>query len=315
MRPMLATPGEPPDGDQWVHEVKWDGMRVLADVRDGAVRLTSRTGRDVTSGFPDLATAPSGPADALIDGEIIALSGGVPSFAALAERMQVSNRNRAARLAVEVPVTVMAFDLLRLYGVDLLARPHTERRASLNRVDLPGPQWQRSPLYPDGRALFAATAEQGLEGVVSKRSSSRYQPGRRSPDWIKAAHRRHQACVVGGWRPENARDHGDSPNAIGALLLGVPDPGDGLVFCGRVGSGLAGRVGRDLLGELRPLARVTSPFAEPLPRADAALARWCEPEVVVEVDHLGWTAGNRLRQPVFRGVRRDQIVEDVRRER
>ena len=306
---MLATPGPQPIGEDWLHEVKWDGMRVLADVTATGLRLLSRTGRDVTVSFPELAVVTTGVKDALIDGEIIALRAGVPSFAALADRMHVGDARRAEELAQSQPVTVMAFDLLRLYGVDLTQRPLVERRTSLNRLSLPESTWRSSPVYDDGPALLAATLDQGLEGVVAKRRRSTYQPGRRSPDWIKTAHRHHQVCLVGGWRPETG-----SPSEVGALLLGMPDGAGGLSFAGRVGSGISRVAAQDLKRLLAPLRLARPPFSTDVPRLDAAGASWCEPTVVVEVRHLGWTTGNRLRQPVFRGVRTDLDPAEVRRE-
>ena len=306
---MLATPGPQPIGKDWQHEVKWDGMRVLADVTAAGLRLVSRTGRDVTVSFPELTTVTAGLKDALIDGEIIALRDGVPSFAALADRMHVGDERRARELAHVQPVTVMAFDLLRLYGVDLTQRPLTERRNSLDRLSLPDSTWRSSPTYDDGPALLAATLDQGLEGVVAKRRRSTYQPGRRSPDWIKTAHRLHQVCLIGGWRPETG-----SAEQIGALLLGMPDGSGGVSFAGRVGSGISRAASQDLKRLLGPLRRPSSPFSTEVPRLDAAGAVWCEPVTVVEVRHLGWTTGGRLRQPVFRGVRTDLDPAEVRRE-
>lgn len=309
MRPMLASPGPPPEGEQWLHEVKWDGMRVIADVGPDGLHLFSRSGRDVTTGFPELHTLAGSVRDAVIDGEIIVLDQGIPSFAALAERMQVSNRKRVEELAERSPVTVMAFDLVRLYGVPLLDRPLAERRKSLGKLELPEDHWRASPSYDDGPALFAATLEQGLEGVVAKRRRSTYQPGRRSRDWIKTPHRRHQACVVGGWRKEG----GDRPR-IGALLIGVPDATGHLHFAGRVGSGLTGAVLDKLNSSFAPTDDDRSPFVDAVPDLDGKDASWVRPLIVVEVRHLGWTAGGRLRQPVFRGIRTDLSPQEVRRE-
>jgi bifunctional non-homologous end joining protein LigD len=306
---MLATPGpQPIDGD-WLHEVKWDGMRVLADVTAAGLRLVSRSGRDVTVSFPELTAVTAGVKDALIDGEIIALREGVPSFAALADRMHVSDARRAQELSQVQPVTLMVFDLLRLYGVDLMQRPLVERRTSLERLSLPESTWRSSPVYDDGPALLAATLDRGLEGVVAKRRRSTYQPGRRSPDWVKTAHRLHQVCLVGGWRPQIG-----SPQDIGALLLGMPDGAGGLSFAGRVGSGISRAANENLKRLLAPLRLARPPFSTDVPRLDAAGASWCEPAVVVEVRHLGWTTGDRLRQPVFRGVRTDLDPSEVRRE-
>ena len=313
---MLATPGPLPTGPGWSFEVKWDGMRVLASVTEGpagpggtapVLRLRTRSGRNVTANFPELAGLVELAPDVVLDGEVVLLDDGAPSFAALAHRMQGVVGPAAAQRR---PVTFMVFDVLRLYGVPLLDRPLAERRATLDRLDPARvPQVEVSPRYPDGAALLAVTAQRGLEGVVAKKETSVYRPGRRSPDWVKVAHRHSQSCLVGGWRPERT-----SGNRIGALLLGIPGP-DGLEFAGRVGSGLAGSAVQQVLAaRLGPLESGTPPFATAVPRVDAAGARWCTPSVVVEVAHLGRTPAGRLRQPVFRGVRDDVDPSDVRRE-
>jgi bifunctional non-homologous end joining protein LigD len=302
---MLATPGALPSGPEWLFEVKWDGMRLLADVADGRVRLSSRSERDVTANFPELAALTDLVPDVLLDGEVVLLEGGVPSFAALADRM---HGPVAPRVAQARPVTFMVFDVLRLYGVPLLERPFAERRGTLERLDLSSiPVLSLSPIYTDGGALLDATRERGMEGVVAKRRDAGYRPGRRSPSWTKVTHRHSQACVVGGWRPERG-----GSDRVGALLLGVPD-GRGLHYVGRVGSGLAGERVQRLLRER--LAGVdVRPFTGPLARAEAAGARWCEPHTVVEVSHSGWTDGGRLWHPVFRGVRDDLDPAHVERE-
>ncbi|AEA22601.1 ATP dependent DNA ligase [Pseudonocardia dioxanivorans CB1190] len=302
MQPMLATPGALPTGPGWVYEVKWDGMRLLADVRDGLVRLLTRGGRDVAGSFPELARLDAVAPDLLLDGEVVLLDRGVPSFTALTERIHgaVSPARAAAR-----PVTFMVSDVLRLYGVDLTARPLEERRGTLERLDLTRvPAVSLSPSYTDGSALLAATAQRGMEGIVAKRADSPYTPGRRTA-WIEVTHRLTRTCVVGGWRPERS-----NPTRIAALLVGVPGR-DGLRFAGRVTAGLAGdAVQRILHGALDGLTTVAPPFDEPLPRVDGAGARWCEPLVVAEVAHAG-TEGGRLLRPEFRGLRDDLDPADV----
>lgn len=301
---MLATPGPLPEGPQWLYEVKWDGWRLLAEIADGRLRLTTRTGRDVTGHFPELAPLAHAVADAVLDGEVVVFSSGVPTFAALADRIHSAPPPGAP------PVRFMIFDILRLYGVSLVDRPLTERRTTLERLGLEElGSVALSPIYDDGARLLKATEEHGLEGVLAKRRDSVYRPGRRSPQWIKVAHRNDQACVVGGWRPERT-----SLSRIGSLLLGLPDGSGGLEFAGRVGSGVAGdAMQRVLRAELAPLAIPTSPFTDKLPRADAAGARWCEPRVVVEVSYLDWTDVGRLRQPVLRRIRDDLDPSRIRR--
>ena len=307
MRPMLASAGTViPHGPDWAHEIKWDGMRILADVANGRLRLSSRNENDVTSSFPELGAlyGPGLPEDLLLDGEVVALEEGLPSFAALAERMHVINDRRARRLAASRPVTFMAFDLLRLDRVDLTGQPLTRRRAALEAVGLSGPHVQVPPTYDDGLALQAATLEQGLEGVVSKRLSSRYSAGRRSHDWLKFPHRTSRSVVVGGWRLET-----DSPHRLGAVLVGRPAPG-GLAYLGRVGSGLSGRGQEHVLSALRGLTVDASPFAGDVPAVDAQGTTWVRPEVVIDVQSLGLSAQGRLRQPSYRGLRPDLSPDD-----
>jgi bifunctional non-homologous end joining protein LigD len=308
MRPMLATSTTAvPEGDSWVHEVKWDGMRVLADVRGGRLSLFSRTERDVTVAFPELSGLGEQYPDLLLDGEIVVLDGGVPSFAGMAERFHVVDARKARRLAAARPATYMAFDLLRLYGVDLTHRPWRERRATLERLELDGPRWQTPPVFTDGEVLFEATRAQGLEGIVSKRADSAYRAGVRSPDWLKLPHRATTSVVIGGWRPESTAP---SAGRLGAVLVGVPGV-EGLHFVGRVGAGLAGRAGTALLQRLRPLESGGSPFAEEVPPEDAVDAVWVRPVLVADVESLGFSAGGRLRQPAWKGVRADLAPGDL----
>jgi bifunctional non-homologous end joining protein LigD len=310
-RPMLATPAERvPTGDAWAHEVKWDGMRVLVDVRGGRVTVWSRTERDVTAAYPELDALADAYEDMLLDGEVVALEDGRPSFHALADRMHVSSRPRAVKLMATRPVTLMVFDLLRLFGQDLTGQPWSARRQLLEELDLVGPHWQVPPVHADGVALLAATAEQGLEGIVSKRRSAPYSPGRRSPDWRKHAHRTTYSVVVGGWRPE-VGSGASSADRLGAVLVGLPDGEGGWRFAGRVGSGLAGAEGERLLRRLRPHERTTSPFSDEVPRLDAAGTTWLEPRVVVEVRTLELTGQHRLRQPTYLGVRADLTPGDL----
>ncbi|CUR59551.1 DNA ligase D/DNA polymerase [metagenome] len=308
MRPMLATRGSHvPAGSDWLHEVKWDGMRVLADVSADSARLTSRNENDVSVSFPELAGLAG--RDLLLDGEIVAFDvedGGRPSFARLAERMHVSNPRRAATLVDVTPVTFLVFDLLRLEGRDLTAEPLSRRRELLDSLGLADVHWQVPTSYDDGAMLLQATEQQGLEGVVSKRLGSRYTFGARSKDWLKFPHRRRTSWVVGGWRPEVG-----STGRLGALLVGEPTA-DGLLYRGRVGSGIAGKVGPMLRDLLAPLARDDSPFADDVPRLDALGTHWVDPVLVVDVESLGFSGQGRLRQPSYRGLRDDLTPDDLK---
>jgi len=304
MRPMLATRGtHVPTGEEWQHEVKWDGMRVLVDVRRGTTRLFSRNENDATVSFPELAGLPLD--DVLLDAEVVAFADGLPSFGALAERMHVSRADRARALAERCPVTLLVFDVLRVGDRDLMEEPLSARREILEGLDLHDDRWQTPPTYDDGQMLFDATYQQALEGIVSKRLTSRYRPGLRSKDWLKFAHRRRESYVVGGWRPET-----DSRDRLGAILVGRPGD-DGLRYLGKVGSGIAGRKAVVLREVLAGLTRAGSPFAELVPKEDAAGTTWVEPVLVVDVESLGPSSQGRIRQPSYIGTRADLNPEDL----
>ncbi len=303
---MLATPTDRvPPGEAWTHEVKWDGVRVLVDVTGGAVRMTSRNDNPVTAAWPDLSRPPLGDRDLMLDGEVIALNDrGLPDFRVLQHRMHVRRASDAARLAERIPATLMVFDLLRLDGDDLTGRPLHERRALLEGLGLEQSTWQVPASYGDGDMLWQATRQQGLEGIVSKRRSSRYRFDTRSKDWLKQAHRHRGTFVVGGWRPQVG-----TSDRLAALLVGEPTPA-GLMYRGRVGSGITGATARRLQDLLEPLGTGGSPFADEVPRVDALGTTWVEPTVVVDVDTHG-LGYDRLRQPSFQGVRTDLTPEDL----
>ena len=300
---MLATAVSAlPTGPQWAYEFKWDGVRALLDAADGRVVVRGRRGSDVTAAYPELVAQAEGVGDVLLDGEIVAFVDGRPSFGALQRRMHV--RHAAARgLAETVPVTFVAFDLLRSYGVDLTGRPYAERRGSLERWAAERPGWTVSPRFDDGAATEAAAREHGLEGVVAKRVDAPYRPGVRSDDWQKLRFARTGDFVVVGW--EGTRER---PGELSSLVLGYVR-GGALTFAGKAGSGLDMRTIRQLQGMLR--STDTCPLPEVPPPSPGRSVRWVEPEVVVEVEFATWTDEGRLRHPVFRGVRADKSADEA----
>jgi bifunctional non-homologous end joining protein LigD len=296
--PMLATAGVLPAGPGWSYEFKWDGVRVLMS---SSGHLWARSGAEVTRAYPELAApAAALPGDTLLDGEVVALVDGRPSFTRLGERMHVRDTGKAARLVVTTPITYMAFDLLRISGKDLLTTPYAERRAMLEDLGLGGPAWMVPPAFTDGAATSAAARENGLEGVMAKRVGTPYLPGVRSPDWVKVKFDRTGDYVIGGWRPGARR--------LGGLLVGVPDTTGRLHFRGRVGGGIGGDAERELLEALAPLAYPASPFTgTPVPREDGRGAHWVRPELVVEVKYANRTPDKRLRFPRLLRLRPDKI--------
>jgi bifunctional non-homologous end joining protein LigD len=323
LRPMLAVAGQLPSASEagWAYEMKWDGLRALAYVRDGQVRLASRTGRDISHAYPELTSAPvvaAGAAplaavgNAVFDGEIVAFAGGQwPDFEALQQRMNIGSAAQARVLAGQIPVSYVAFDVLWLDGRLLLREPYAQRRALLDGLGLDSSRWQVPPSFPaeSGAQLQAVSVQQGLEGIMAKRLQSRYEPGRRSPAWRKIKNVRRQEVVIGGWKPgEGAR-----AGRIGSLLVGVYQ-GEEFLYSGHVGTGFTEQTLGMLGKRLAPLRRDSSPFSAPVPPEDARAARWVDPVLVAEVEFGDWTKSGRLRRPAYKGLRPDKVATDVVRE-
>ncbi len=302
--PMLATLDEHvPHSDGWLFEVKFDGYRALAYVRDGGVRLLSRTDNDLTDRFPDVARElgkATKSRDAVIDGEICRLdSSGRSSFSEL---------QRGSG-----PLVFYAFDLLELDGETLVDEPLLERKQRLEQLlDGRNRTVRFSSHFDDGEALLAAAREQQLEGLIAKRSSSRYASGRRTRDWLKIKLLAEQEFVVAGY----TKGTGHRSGTFGALVLAVNE-GEELRYVGNVGTGFTDSELRTLLDLLRPLERDQPPFATTpkLARVRAADVQWVEPQLVVEVRFSEWTHDGRLRQPSYVGRREDRRAADVIRER
>jgi bifunctional non-homologous end joining protein LigD len=298
---MLATTGPLPLGDQWAYEVKWDGVRALVAVEKGRVRATSRNGNDITGGYPELRALSC--SDALLDGELVALVDGVPDFGALQTRLHV--RSPSPALLATTPVTFLPFDVLHVADSSVLGLSYDERRALLVELQPEAPD----PFYGDGAVLLAMTKQRGLEGLVAKRRSSPYLPGRRTEDWVKAKHVHRQSAVVCGWK----EGEGGRSGRLGSLLLGVQS-GEGLLYAGHVGTGFSAASLTQVGDLLKPLARSSSPYSGEVPRQHARVAHWVEPVLVVEVECTAWTREGRLRHPSYKGLRYDLDPAEVVRE-
>ena len=316
LRPMLAAPATAMARDQenWALELKWDGVRALAFIERGKVRLMSRTERDITVTYPELARlgAATSHKQLLLDGEVVVFGeGGWPEFEALQPRMHVSSAAQATLLAGQTPVTYLVFDLLQLDGRPLFDLEYRERRSLLDGLALSGPFWQTPPNFPgqDFEAVKAVSASHGMEGLVAKRLDSRYVPGGRTDSWRKIKNLLTQEAVVAGYKP----GQGNRTGQVGSLLIGVHDS-SGLVYVGHVGTGFSAETLRMLGERLRPLRRPDSPFDGPVPPEYARPAVWVEPRLVIEVAFDRWTRAGRMRAPVYRGLRDDIDPADVVRE-
>ena len=311
--PMRATlAGDPFDDPDWLFEIKWDGYRVEAVIRDGRAKLWTRNQQDAARYFPELA----GPADwieareAIVDGEVVALDAqGRPSFSLLQDRtgIRTGRAPGTKRHGPPAPAVFQVFDLLHLDGRSLLAVPLEERKRLLRSRLRPHDRVRyASHVEGDGRAFTEAARAQELEGIVAKLRRSPYEPGARSRAWLKIKLRREQEVVVVGWL-EGQGTHRD----LGSLIVAVRS-GDRWAHAGQVGSGIDTRMRRELRAKFDELERDES-VLDPAPRLKGA--HWVEPKLVIRVEFADWTADNLLRQAAFKGLEIGKAPTSVRRER
>jgi bifunctional non-homologous end joining protein LigD len=316
LAPMMASIGtEIPSGEGWTFEPKYDGVRVLAFASDTGVKLITRNGKDKAHQFPEVAKGVRALAQKrkrpfVLDGEVVAIDGDTPArFQALQSRMHVQDTMDIAGHAKSTPSALFAFDLL-VDGDDvLISEPWTARRKRLEKLIGTNPPTgvRLGDTGPgDAEKLLAKARKDDWEGIIAKRTNALYRPGDRSRDWLKLKVEFRQEFVIGGYtEPRNTREH------IGALLLGYYD-GDDFVYVGHTGGGFTRAGLAEMAKRLTRLERKSSPFSTTVRTNEKA--HWVKPEVVVEVKFNEWTADNRLRQPIFLGVRDDKDAREVTRE-
>jgi bifunctional non-homologous end joining protein LigD len=299
LEPMLATIGERPFSDpNWLFEIKWDGVRALAWIENGALTLRARSGADITGRYPELASLPTALSarQAVLDGEIAALDArGLSDFGLLQERMHV--RAPAENLISRVPVVFFAFDLLYCDGYDLRRSPLIERKQLLVRLLHTSEKFRFSDHQLEhGKELFELARGTGLEGIVAKRLDSPYV-SERSTNWVKLKVTKTIDAVIGGWTAART-----TAIPLGALLLGLYQR-EKLRFIGHVGSGFDGKKLEELSGRLKKLASSSRPF-DAVPETNGNPS-WVTPNLVARVKFSGWTQENALRHPVFIALRED----------
>jgi bifunctional non-homologous end joining protein LigD len=304
--PQLATlVSEAPDGGEWLHEMKFDGFRILARKDGDKVQLLTRTGQDWTARFAVVkeAVARLPVKRALIDGEVaVVMPTGITSFQALQNQLNEGESGN--------PLVYFVFDLLHLDGHDLTELPLIERKTALSallgRKNAAGTLRYADHVDSDGPGFFAQACKAGLEGIISKRRDRPYVT-RRSPDWVKTKCVKRQEFVIGGFtEPSGARQ------GLGALLVGFYE-GDELRYAGKVGTGYTQKSAQELRKRLDKLVRKTSSFSPavtPLPKG----VHWVKPELLAEVGFTEMTADGKLRHPSFQGLREDKAAEDVVKE-
>jgi bifunctional non-homologous end joining protein LigD len=309
-QPMLAEGGwKAFDDPKWWFEPKFDGIRSTTYLATDATRLVTRSGRDVTHQYPELNAIHElvDQVNAVIDAEIVAFEGdGAHSFEALQQRMNLQGEREIKRMSTQIPVALIAFDLLWLDGHATIDLPLEERRELLLGIVETDDRLQTiTSVAGEGQSFVEAARGLSLEGVVAKRLGSRYQPGRRSPDWRKIKLTNTQDCVILGWTP----GQGGRAGTFGALLVGAYDGGE-LIWIGQVGTGFTRQVLERVLDALRPSIRGTPPIADPeLKRIKGAT--FVEPTLVCEVEYLEITRRERkMRAPSFKGLRSDKTPEE-----
>jgi bifunctional non-homologous end joining protein LigD len=313
LRPMLAVHGTLPEDDSDVQaEFKWDGMRALTLWDGKRLHIRSRSGLDATHQYPELQelgnVLPRGPL--ILDGEICVLDDQRrPSFPLLQRRMHVSSPDTARRLARELPVHYILFDVLHTGRQSLITRPLRERRAMLEQLITPGDAWILSTaVIGRARQMLDTARQYGLEGIVIKQLDSPYRPGVRSPEWRKIKLTLGQELVIGGWSPQEG-----TANVVGALHMGYFDTprSKKLRYAGAVGSGFSQQTLVQLRTLLEARASSTNPFTDPLPRRDI---RFVKPELVAQIDFRRWPDDGYIQQASFKGIRTDKNARTVMKE-
>jgi len=311
LRPMLAgTADQPFTTPEWSFEPKLDGYRVIAQVENDEVRLQSRTGLDLNPAFPDIVADLKNQRvnSIVLDGELVALdAAGRPNFNALQNRAQLKAPRDLAAAERAAPGVLYCFDILHFAGIDLRQAPYEDRRRYLAQCLLPSTRLRLVPADSNGFALYKAAVESGFEGMVAKKKSSIYQPGRRSSDWLKVKAKRSAEFVIGGY----TEGKGGRKSRFGALLVGYWGLEGQLVYAGRVGSGFDDAMLEQLKDRFLSLEASHCPFHERPPLQMPIT--WLTPQLVAEVEFAEWTSSGHLRHPVFLRLRPDVDAKSVSR--
>ena len=308
--PMLSTPGDPFDSDEYIFEPKWDGLRTILFLHNGKVELQNRNLRDVTLGFPEIQEVRKriDTESAIIDGEIVILTKkGLPSFQQLQPRFGITNILEAQTLAHNTPATFVAFDLLHLNRKDMINLPVQQRKLMLKKILREGPYL----LYSDhiaskGRQFYKLAKAKGIEGVVAKKIDSKYTPGLRSTEWIKMKSTETMDCIVVGYTV----GEGERSATFGSLVLAGYDIKGKLFHLGNVGGGFNNQELQTLKQKLVRLERKT-PVIKGEVESNSPIV-WVKPTIICEVEYGSMTDDRKLRFPRFKRLRTDLDPKTIR---
>ncbi len=302
IKPMLAESREAPfDSPDHIFELKWDGTRALAFVRNG-LRFQNRRLNFIEDRYPDLKVHTR--KDAILDGEIVVMKGPLPSFEKLQERERASGKINIEYLAKTLPATYIVFDILYVEDREVMSLPQMERKALLpDIVEVDDRVVLSDYIERRGVDYYNAVIARGLEGIIAKHKRTRYYTGKRSKDWIKIKKKATLDCVICGI----TAGEGEREDTFGSLILGVYHEGK-LVHVGRVGTGFSEAGRRSIIERLRPL-QGPCPFPE-VPEIDAHVGFWTRPVLVAEAHFLEWSKDRRMRAPSFSRMRDDKRPEE-----
>ncbi|MGA2627920.1 MAG: non-homologous end-joining DNA ligase [Candidatus Bathyarchaeia archaeon] len=307
IRPMLAQTADPFNSEQHVFEPKWDGMRCIAYLKDGKVELQNRNLKNVTKSYPELETIRSNVRAnmAILDGEIVVLEKGLPSFELLQYRFGTNDSIQIRMLSRKMPTTYIAFDLLHLNGRDLVNRPLTDRRQKLAKIIANGPYMLLSQyIAAHGKSYFQSALKLGFEGAMAKKADSIYQIGTRSEDWLKLKQVKTLDCIIAGYTVGT----GSRSSTFGALVLATYERNGNLVHLGNVGTGFTDATILRLMKLLKSLRTKTKTV--PGEVKAPALIKWVKPQLVVEVGYMNMTRDRKLRLPRFERFRLDKTPSE-----
>ena len=304
---MLAQTADPFDSEQHLFEPKWDGMRCIAYCKDGKVELQNRNLRSVTKSYPELETIPSNvkSSRAVLDGEIVVLEKGLPSFELLQYRFGANDPIQIKMLSRKTPTTYIVFDLLHLNGRDLVNDPLIGRRQQLASIISNGPHILLSQYVPThGKSYFKNALRLGFEGALAKKADSIYQIGTRSEDWLKLKQVKTLDCIVTGYTVGS----GSRSSSFGALVLAAYERNGNLIHLGNVGTGFTDATILRLMKLLKSLQTKTKTVPGEV-KAPAPIV-WVKPQLVVEVGYMNMTRDRKLRLPRFERFRFDKTASE-----
>jgi DNA ligase D-like protein (predicted ligase) len=300
IKPMLARLAEPFSDKDWIFEVKWDGTRALCFINEH-IKFLNRRGVDITYRYPELCNRNDMKTPCVLDGEIVVLKKGKPSFSDLQKREHVDNPFKITLLSEQIPAVYIVFDILQRGTKDLTHTKLHERKILLERTVTESPRLMLCPFVEGkGEAYYEAVVKAGFEGIMAKRRDSLYYPGKRSDTWLKIKKIKTLDCVIGGF----TEGEGIREGYFGALLLGVGQP---LTYVGKVGTGFTRETVKDMYVLLKRIETDENPFSETIPHGKV---HFVTPIYVCEVKYLEMTDDKKLRAPVFLRLRSDKIPEE-----